>query len=88
MYPSLNRSFKIKDYEFYRKDRPGVTKDTAGGGLAVTMVPALAPFLGAALPIAMTAGGKYVADKLEERHERRVLSGSLLGVFALAKKKH
>lgn len=60
----------------------------AGGGLAVTMVPALAPFLGAALPIAITAGGKYVADKLEERHERKVLSGSLLGVFALAKNKN
>lgn len=66
----------------------GKTALIAGGGLAVTMVPALAPFLGAALPIAMTAGGKYVADKLEERHEMKVLSGSLLGVIALAKKMH
>lgn len=57
----------------------------AGGGLAVTIVPALAPFLGAALPIALTAGGKYTADKLEEKHERKILSGSMLGVFALAK---
>ena len=57
----------------------------AGGGMAVTMVPALAPFLGAALPIAITAGGKYTADKLEEKHERKILSGSMLGVFALAK---
>lgn len=57
----------------------------AGGGLAVSMVPALAPFLGAALPFAIAAGGKYSADKFEELHERKVLSGSMLGVFALAK---
>lgn len=57
----------------------------AGGGLAVTMVPALAPFLGAALPIALAASGKYTADKFEESHERKVLSSSMLGIFALAK---
>ncbi|MBN7771366.1 hypothetical protein KUV44_12520 [Marinobacter daepoensis] len=57
----------------------------AGGGLAVTMVPALAPFLGAALPLALAAGGKYTADKFEESHERKVLSSSMLGIFALAK---
>ena len=57
----------------------------AGGGLAVTMVPALAPFLGAALPFAIAAGGKYIADKLDEKHERKILSGSMLGIFALAK---
>jgi hypothetical protein len=58
----------------------------AGGGLAVTMMPALAPFLGAALPLALTAGGKYVANKLEEVQERKTLSGSMMGIFALAKK--
>lgn len=57
----------------------------AGGGLAVTMVPALAPFLGAAIPLALAASGKYTADKLEESHERKVLSSSMLGIFALAK---
>ena len=57
----------------------------AGGGLAVTMIPALAPFLGAALPMALAASGKYTADKLEEVHERKVMSSSMLGVFALAK---
>ncbi len=57
----------------------------AGGGLAVSMVPALAPFLGAALPFAMASGGKYAADKFEEAHERKVLSSSMLGIFALAK---
>ena len=58
----------------------------AGGGLAVTMMPALAPFLGAALPLALTAGGKYVANKLEEIQERKTLSGSMMGILALAKK--
>jgi len=58
----------------------------AGGGLAVTMMPALAPFLGVALPMALTSGGKYVANKLEEIQERKTLSGSMIGIFALAKK--
>lgn len=57
----------------------------AGSGLAVSMVPALAPFLGAALPFAMASGGKYAADKFEEAHERKVLSSSMIGIFALAK---
>ena len=60
----------------------------AGGGLAVTMMPALAPFLGAALPIALTAGGKYIANKSEEIQERKILSGSMMGIFALAKNKY
>ena len=59
----------------------------AGGGLAVTMMPALAPFLGAALPLALTAGGKYVANKLEEIQEKKIISGSMMGIFALAKNK-
>ncbi|MBD1584011.1 hypothetical protein [Pseudoalteromonas sp. S16_S37] len=57
----------------------------AGGGLAVTMVPALAPFLGAALPLALAAMGKYSSDKFDESHERKVLSSSMLGIFALVK---
>jgi len=59
----------------------------AGGGFAVTMIPALAPFLGAALPLALTAGGKYIANKFEEIQERKILSGSMMGIFALAKNK-
>ena len=59
----------------------------AGGGLAVTMIPTLAPFLGAALPLALTAGGKYIANKFEEIQERKIISGSMMGIFALAKNK-
>lgn len=58
----------------------------AGGGLAVSMMPSLAPLLGATLPIALTAGGKWIAEKFEERSERKMLTSSMLGVFALAKK--
>jgi hypothetical protein len=76
---SLNRKYRAKH---------NYTAIIAGGGLAVTMMPALAPFLGAALPMALTAGGKYVANKLEEIQERKILSGSMMGIFALAKKYH
>ena len=75
---SLNKKYKAKHR---------YTALIAGGGLAVTMMPVLAPFLGAALPIALTAGGKYVANKLEESQERKTLSGSMMGIFALAKNK-
>lgn len=54
-------------------------------GLAVTMVPALAPFLGTVVPIALA--GKYAKDKLAERREKKNLSGSMMGIFALAKDK-
>ena len=76
---SLNRKYGAKH---------NYTALIAGGGLAVSMMPALTPFLGAALPIALTAGGKYIANKLEEIHERKILSGSMMGIFALAKNKH
>ncbi len=33
LYPELRKSFKVENYTFYRKDRPGVTPSTAGGGL-------------------------------------------------------
>jgi len=58
-----------------------------GGGLAVSLLPALAPFLGAALPLALTTTGKYVANKLDEISERKILSGSMIGVFATLKQK-
>jgi hypothetical protein len=57
----------------------------AGGGFVVSMVPALAPFVGAALPFALAAGGKYTTDKIDAAHEKKVLSSSMLGIFALAK---
>lgn len=53
-------------------------------GLAVTMMPALAPFLGAAIPIGLAS--KYIGDKFEEVQEKKILSGSMMGIFALAKK--
>lgn len=74
---TLNRKYGAKH---------NYTAIIAGGGLAVTMMPVLAPFLGAALPIALTAGGKYIANKLEEIQEMKILSGSMIGIFALAKK--
>lgn len=76
---SLNRKYGAKH---------NYTALIAGGGLAVTMMPALAPFLGAALPIALTAGGKYIANKFAEIQEKKILSGSMMGIFALAKNKY
>ena len=76
---SLNRKYGAKH---------NYTALIAGGGLAVTMMPALAPFLGVALPIALTAGGKYIANKFAEIQERKIRSGSMMGIFALAKNKY
>ncbi len=33
LHPEIHMNFKVDDYTFYRNDRPGVTKSTAGGGL-------------------------------------------------------
>lgn len=59
----------------------------AGGGLAVSFMPILTPFLGAALTFATAAAGKYSMDKLEEINEKRTASKSLMGVLATAKSK-
>ena len=62
-------------------------KNTAllsAAGLTVTMMPALAPFLGAAIPMGLAT--KYIGNKLEEVQEKKILSGSMMGIFALAKK--
>lgn len=59
----------------------------AGGGLAVTFMPMLTPFLGAALTFATAATGKYSMDKLEELNEKKTVSKSLMGVLATAKAK-
>ncbi|RPA22390.1 hypothetical protein EGC77_22390 [Shewanella psychromarinicola] len=59
----------------------------AGGTLGVTMLPVLAPFLGALLPIGAAAAGKYVSDKLDEKAEGKGFSHSMMGVISLAKGK-
>lgn len=59
----------------------------AGGGLAVSFLPMLTPFLGAALTFATAAAGKYSMDKLEEINEKKTVSKSLMGVLATAKAK-
>ena len=57
----------------------------AGGTLGVTMLPVLAPFLGALLPLGVAAAGKYTSDKLDETAERKRISHSMMGVISLAK---
>ncbi len=60
----------------------------AGGTLAVTMFPVLAPFLGALLPLGLAAvTGKYISDKLEENAEVGQYSHSMMGVILRAKEK-
>jgi hypothetical protein len=58
----------------------------AGGTLAVTMFPVLAPFLGAVLPLGGAgAAGKYISDKLDEKAEIGQLSHSMMGVISRAR---
>lgn len=58
----------------------------AGGTLGVTMLPVLAPFLGALLPLGLaSATGKYASDKLDEGAEKKQFSHSMMGVMSLAK---
>lgn len=60
----------------------------AGSTLGVTMLPVLAPFLGALLPLGLaSAAGKYVSDKLDEKAEGKGFSHSMMGVISLAKGK-
>jgi len=60
----------------------------AGGTLAVTMSPVLAPFLGALLPLGgVAATGKYISDKLDEKAEIGQFSHSMMGVISRAKGK-
>jgi len=59
----------------------------ANGTLGVSMIPTLAPFLGALLPIGLGLTGKYVSDKFDERAERKQFSHSMMGVMSLAKGK-
>ncbi|MFD1089240.1 hypothetical protein N7V09_13850 [Shewanella seohaensis] len=60
----------------------------AGGTLAVTMFPVLAPFLGALLPLGgVAATGKYISDKLDEKAEIGQFSHSMMGVISRAKGK-
>jgi hypothetical protein len=58
----------------------------AGIVSAATFLPALAPLLGAAVPLLASGGvaASYVKDKLQERADRRQARSSLLGVLAAA----
>jgi hypothetical protein len=51
--------------------------------LAAALYPSLAPFLAPLSPLAVVSG-KYAWNKIAERHERRELSRSLMGVLAAA----
>lgn len=58
----------------------------AASTLGVTMLPVLAPFLGALLPIGLASTtGKYISDKLDENAEGKGFSHSMMGVISLAK---
>ncbi|MDA3798964.1 MAG: hypothetical protein PF692_07780 [Kiritimatiellae bacterium] len=51
------------------------------------MLPVLAPFLGALLPLGLvSATGKYVSDKLDEKAEGKGFSHSMMGVISIAKR--
>lgn len=61
-------------------------KDTAvmgWVGLAVSLIPTLAPFIGTVAPIALA--GKYISDKVNEKRALKNAAGSLTGVFASTK---
>lgn len=76
---SLNDKFQAKHKS---------TALVAGGTLAVTMFPVLAPFLGVLLPLGGAAAtGKYISDKLDEKAEVGQFSHSMMGVISRAKGK-
>ena len=58
----------------------GQTAVAAWAAAGAALVPSLAPFLGAAAPLAI--GAKYACDKLEERAARSELARSMMGVIA------
>ena len=63
----------------------GQTAALALGATTAAFIPALAPFLGSAIPFAMAV--KYGHDKITELAEKRSLSRSLIGVLAHARQK-
>ena len=77
---SLNNKYEAKNKS---------TALIAGGTLAVTMFPVLAPFLGVLLPVggAAFSFGKYVTDKFDKKAEVDNLSHSMFAVISLAKSK-
>jgi adenine/guanine phosphoribosyltransferase-like PRPP-binding protein len=60
----------------------GQTAVLAVAAAGVALMPALAPFLGAAVPLALAV--KYGKDKSDELAEKRALTQSLVGVLATA----
>jgi hypothetical protein len=63
----------------------GQTAALALGAAVVAFIPALAPFLGSAVPFAIAV--KYGHDKIAELAEKRSLSRSLVGVLAHTRQK-
>jgi hypothetical protein len=61
----------------------GETAVLAIGAAGAALIPALAPFLGSAVPFALAA--KYGHDKVAELAEKRTLTRSLIGVLAAAR---
>lgn len=60
----------------------GQTAALAIGAAGAALIPALAPFLGSAVPFALAV--KYGHDKVNELAERQTLARSLVGVLATA----
>lgn len=61
----------------------GQTAVLAGAAVSAALIPALAPFLGAAVPFALAA--KYGRDKVAELAEKHALTQSLVGVLVAAR---
>jgi len=62
----------------------GHTAAMAIGAAGAALIPALAPFLGSAVPLALAV--KYGHDKVTELAEKRSLARSLVGVLATARR--
>ncbi len=62
----------------------GKTAVLAVAAMGAALMPALAPLLGSAVPLALAA--KYGHDKVAELAEKRALTQSLVGVLAVAKR--
>ena len=59
-----------------------------GGAVAASMIPILAPFSAATIPVSIAAGAtKYFSDRFDKNAEAKGLSHSMMGVISLAKNK-
>ncbi len=79
---------QVKNYNEKYKAKHKYTALIGAGTLGVTMMPVLAPFLGALLPLGLAStAGKYLSDKLDEKAEGKPYTHSMMGVISLAKGK-